>query len=326
MRKRCIFGYYILICSLVLFVGCGAGLDGGQDMSVTSGTAGNSQENAGGQTAGYITVAEAKAIALDNAGLVEEDVRFVRVHLDSESESPSYDLEFISANMEYDYKLGAATGEILSMNCEAGDYDLGNVSQSTMQAVNNPSEAGTGAAQPGAGTETAQPETGAAMPETGVGNEEGQYIGLETARNIALEHAGQKEEEVRFLHAKLEFEDRVWQYDVEFYHPSLHMEYDYDIDALTGEILSFDYDAEYSPEGEDGSMAGDGQINEEKAKQIALEYAGVAEENTQRLEIKLDYDDGRAEYEIEWCVGRTEYSCDVDAVTGEVLSFEKEFD
>lgn len=170
-----------------------------------------------------------------------------------------------------------------------------------------------------AGTETAQPETGA-------GNEEGQYIGLETARNIALEHAGQNEEEVRFLHTELEFEDRVWQYDVEFYHPSLHMEYDYDIDALTGEILSFDYDAEYSPEREDGSMAGDGQINEEKAKQIALEYAGVDEEDTQRLEIKLDYDDGRAEYELEWYVGRTEYSCDVDAVTGEVLSFEKEFD
>ena len=110
---------------------------------------------------------------------------------------------------------------------------------------------------------------------------------------IALEHAGQKEEEVQILHTKLEYEDRVWQYEVEFYHPELHIEYDYDIDALTGEILSFDMDTEYSPQGAGHSPANDGQIAEEKAKQIALEYADVAEEDTQRMKVEFDYD---------WCV------------------------
>ena len=40
----------------------------------------------------------------------------------------------------------------------------------------------------------------------------------------------------------------------------------------------------------------------------------------------IDYDDGRGEYEVEWSVGRTEYSCDVDAVTGAILSYDKELD
>ncbi len=306
MRKKYHVGFLIMVCMLSLFMGCSAESDGGQDLSALSGASEDSQENPGSQSAGYITVAEAKTISLDNAGLVEEDVRFVRVHLASESETPFYDLEFISVDMEYDYKVDAASGEILSMNSEAGDYNLENVPQGTSQDV------------------TAQPETGTAQSETG--NDEGQYIGLESAQNIALEHAGQKEEEVQILHTKLEYEDRVWQYEVEFYHPELHIEYDYDIDALTGEILSFDMDTEYSPQGAGHSPANDGQIAEEKAKQIALEYADVAEEDTQRMKVEFDYDDGRSKYEIEWYVGRTEYSCDVDAVTGEVLSFEKEFD
>ena len=144
---------------------------------------------------------------------------------------------------------------------------------------------------------------------------------------MALEHAGLKEEEVGFAHTKLELEDGIWQYDVEFYQDSTRTEYDYDIDALTGKILSFDHDAEYYPQGTGGdSPTGDVQITGDKAKEIALEYAGVAEEEAQFLEVSYDYDDGRAEFEIEWHVGRTEYACDVDAVTGEVLGFEKEFD
>ena len=62
------------------------------------------------------------------------------------------------------------------------------------------------------------------------------------------------------------------------------------------------------------------------AEQIALEYAGIAPADAQYLKAELDYDDGDAEYEIEWKVGTTEYSCDVDAVTGAILSYDKELD
>lgn len=350
MVKHMIFRSILLVCGLILFAGCSGktpgSISGGQEQQNSSVPAGQAnmpgqsdgqnlpgqseteggRENEEGQIAGSITMAEAKAAALGNAGLSEEEVRFVRVHLDSESGSSTYDLEFISANAAYDYRVNAVTGEILSMNCEIGDYDLESVPQGTLQAVATQPEPGAVQSEPG----VTQPEPGAAQSGPGTAQSdarEGQYIGLEAAKRVALEHAGLKEEEVGFAHTKLELEDGIWQYDVEFYQDSTRTEYDYDIDALTGKILSFDHDAEYYPQGAGGdSPAGDGQITGDKAKEIALEYAGVAEEEAQFLEVSYDYDDGRAEFEIEWHVGRTEYACDVDAVTGEVLGFEKEFD
>ena len=350
MVKHMIFRSILLVWGLILFAGCSGktpgSISGGQEQQNSSVPAGQAnmpgqsdgqnlpgqseteggRENEEGQIAGSITMAEAKAAALGNAGLSEEEVRFVRVHLDSESGSSTYDLEFISANAAYDYRVNAVTGEILSMNCEIGDYDLESVPQGTLQAVATQPEPGAAQSEPG----TTQPEPGAIQSGPGTAQSdarEGQYIGLEAAKRVALEHAGLKEEEVGFAHTKLELEDGIWQYDVEFYQDSTRTEYDYDIDALTGKILSFDHDAEYYPQGTGGdSPTGDGQITGDKAKEIALEYAGVAEEEAQFLEVSYDYDDGRAEFEIEWHVGRTEYACDVDAVTGEVLGFEKEFD
>ena len=350
MVKHMIFRSIFLVGGLILFAGCSGktpgSISGGQEQQNSSEPAGQAdmpgqsggqnlpgqseaeggRENEEGQIAGSITMAEAKAAALGNAGLSEEEVRFVRVQLDSESGSSTYDLEFISADAAYDYRVNAATGEILSMNCEIGDYDLESVPQGTLQAVATQPEPGAAQSEPG----STQPEPGAIQSGPGTAQSdarEGQYIGLEAAKRVALEHAGLKEEEVGFAHTKLELEDGIWQYDVEFYQDSTRTEYDYDIDALTGKILSFDHDAEYYPQGTGGdSPTGDGQITGDKAKEIALEYAGVAEEEAQFLEVSYDYDDGRVEFEIEWHVGRTEYSCDVDAVTGEVLSFEKEFD
>lgn len=149
------------------------------------------------------------------------------------------------------------------------------------------------------------------------------YIGSEAAKQAALEHAGLNVDDVRFVHADLELDDGSWKYDVEFYKDNI--EYDYDIDALTGAVLSFDQDAEHHQSEADTSMA-DEQITKDQAKQIALEYAGVAEGDVQRLKLELDHDDGRTRYEVEWHVGQMEYSCDVDAYTGEVLSFEEEPD
>lgn len=150
-----------------------------------------------------------------------------------------------------------------------------------------------------------------------------QYIGSEAAKQAALEHACLNADDVRFVHADLELDDGSWKYDVEFYKDSI--EYDYDIDALTGAVLSFDQDAEHYQHEADASTA-DEQITEEQAKQIALEYADVTEGDVQRLKLELDHDDGRVKYEVEWHVGQVEYSCDVDAYTGEILSFEEEPD
>ena len=62
----------------------------------------------------------------------------------------------------------------------------------------------------------------------------------EDAWNIALEHAGFSAEEVEGLRAEGEIDDGVPQYDVTFRVDRL--EYEYEIHAETGEILSFERD------------------------------------------------------------------------------------
>ena len=69
-----------------------------------------------------------------------------------------------------------------------------------------------------------------------------------------------------------------------------------------------------------------GRITEADAKQIALDHAGISESETDRLRVKLDYDDGVQEYEVTFYVGNREYDYDIDAATGTIRSFDSEID
>lgn len=63
---------------------------------------------------------------------------------------------------------------------------------------------------------------------------------LEEAQSIALKHAGFTADQVTALHAEYEIEHGVPLYDVEFRQG--YWEYDYEIHADTGEILSYSKD------------------------------------------------------------------------------------
>ena len=67
--------------------------------------------------------------------------------------------------------------------------------------------------------------------------------------------------------------------------------------------------------------AASAEITKEAALAIALEHAGVTEDQISWLKNKLDYDNGRKVYEIEFNVGRTEYDYDIDAVSGRILEY-----
>ena len=151
----------------------------------------------------------------------------------------------------------------------------------------------------------------------------GSYIGEAAAQQAALAHAGLDEASVSFVRTHLDWDDGRWKYEVEFYKDST--EYDYDIDAVTGDVLSYDYDAEYYTAPAAGTASG-ASLTADQAKQIALQHAGVAEADASRMEIGFDYEHGRAVYEIEWKVGWTEYNYEIDANTGDVLSYERDMD
>lgn len=62
-------------------------------------------------------------------------------------------------------------------------------------------------------------------------------------------------------------------------------------------------------------------IGEDRAKAIALEHAGVTEKEVRKLEVELDYDDGRMIYEVEFYLGTSEYEYEIDARSGLILEF-----
>ncbi|MBR3942036.1 MAG: PepSY domain-containing protein [Clostridia bacterium] len=67
-------------------------------------------------------------------------------------------------------------------------------------------------------------------------------------------------------------------------------------------------------------------IGEEKAKDIALEKAGLSASEVIFERTELDKDNGVWQYEVEFRKDRIEYSADIKADDGTILSFETDYD
>ena len=83
------------------------------DNSLTDDTTSNSQ-NGVNQPAGNISLEEATNIALTNANLSADSVRFLRTEMEYENNTLIYEIDFTHNDFEYDYKISAMTGEIIS--------------------------------------------------------------------------------------------------------------------------------------------------------------------------------------------------------------------
>ena len=144
-----------------------------------------------------ITADEAKRIALAHAKLVEKDVTFVKVEFEDNNRY-EYDVDFYSGNVEYDYEIDAVSGAILSADRDIENYVI-----------------------------PTQPSTAAANTQTS-------EISVEKAKQIALSHAGVGS--AKFKKAKLDYENGVKVYEIEF--KVGNMEYEYDINVVNGAIVS----------------------------------------------------------------------------------------
>lgn len=67
-------------------------------------------------------------------------------------------------------------------------------------------------------------------------------------------------------------------------------------------------------------------ITEKMAEDAALKHAGFKAEEVQRLRTTYDYDDGYEIYEVDFYKDGYEYDYDIDAVSGEILSYDKDHD
>lgn len=146
------------------------------------------------------------------------------------------------------------------------------------------------------------------------------YIGEDKAKTIAVEHAGLTVSGVNFTYVKLFHRYGIAKYEVEFW--ANNTEYDYDIDATTGDILSYDHDMEYNNYGGNNIPNTNVAITQEQAKVIVLQHANLSESQVTFVKAYLDYDDGIAEYEIEFYANNTKYEYTVNASTGSIVDFE----
>lgn len=220
-----------------------------------------------------------------------------------------------------DYDSDDSIWENIADAIEDIDEDAREKGIATSAAVENNTAAATTAAQPQPAatqpTATVAPAaTTAAQPKA---NNTSGDIGVEKAKEIAMSHAGVSAGSVSFVKAKLDYEDGVKVYDIEFY--SGNVEYDYEINAATGAIVSFDQDIENYAIPTQAATSG---ISADRAKQIALSHAGVS--GASFTKVDLDTDDGVRVYEIEFKVGNVEYDYDIDATSGAIISSSSEID
>lgn len=181
--------------------------------------------------------------------------------------------------------------------------------------------------------------------QTGTASAKG-YIGVDDAKTAAYAHAGVSASDVLYVETDFDSEHGVMVYEVEFYAGSV--EYEYDINALTGDVVKFEQEQTGNLAGNGSGNSGSGTgtgagtgnqygngassvdtgsfIGEAAAKAAALSDAGVSESEVTRLKCELDRDHGSYKYEIEFNVGRTEYEYEVDAYSGAILKAEQDYD
>ena len=147
-------------------------------------------------------------------------------------------------------------------------------------------------------------------------------IGAEKAKEIALQHAGVSASNAVFVKAEREYDDGRLTYDVDFY--AGNKEYDYEILAADGTILSYDADIEGYRIPSSTSSSSSGYIGVERAKEIALQHAGLSSSGVNFVKAEFDHDDGRAEYEIEFHHNFREYEYTIDAASGTILEAERD--
>ena len=235
---------------------------------------------------GRITEADAKQIALDHAGISESETDRLRVKLDYDDGVQEYEVTFYVGNREYDYDIDASTGTIRSFDSEIeDDYNIASAPSATRAATSSSS--------------------GAAITEA-------------EAKQIALDHAGVSESETERMRVKLGRDDGVQEYEVNFYVGN--REYDYDINAATGAIRS--YDSEIDDDYVSSTEAAGAAVSEDEAR--ATVVARVSGASASDVRLYLERDDGRLVYEGELIYNGTEYEFQIDATTGDVLDWESE--
>ena len=269
----------------------------------------------------YISMTQAQTAALDAANIEAADADVSSATLSEVAGVTCYKVEFTAGGRAYDYSINAETGEVLEMSVrdEAAPADAPQTDAPVSGTATAPASGTTTA--PASGSSHAASASVQAAHNT---NASAGKVDEARAKEIALTHAGVKAADATITKSKLDYEDGCQVYEIEFYvsGSSGYTEYDYEIDTATGKIVSYDHDAEsYAPPAQ--STNSGVKVTEATAKKTALSrVSGATEKDI--YEWKLDYDDGRTEYEGKIIYGGMEYEFTINAATGAVTEWDAE--
>ena len=159
-------------------------------------------------------------------------------------------------------------------------------------------------------------------------------IGKAAAAYAAEQYAGTAALDSVTAEVDSELDESPAHYEVELH--TAWGEFEYLVDAYTGNVLSGQKDllttastpnetTKLSNQKPDPSGTAQ-DIGYAKAKSIALNHAGVSENEAYDMDIELDDEDGTLVYEVEFKSGGMEYSYEINAATGAILKHESELD
>ena len=275
--------------------------------------------------AGTITLEEARDIALADAGVAREEAVFPEAKQDMERGVPVFEFKFYGGNVEYEYEINGQTGAVYSKKTTTyvSQDPAGTPPpvQTAPPASQPPATQPPATAKPTPAPATQPPATQAPRPT----QPSNSFIGSDAAKQAALADAGVSAGDARFTKVRMDYEDGVPVYEVEFY-TATH-EYDYEIHAQNGSVFHKEVEAHQTSSGNHhggtGTQTG-ADIGAEAAKNAALNHAGCAAGDVVFTKVERDYDDGWLIYEIEFYKGGLEYEFEIDGTSGAVLKFERD--
>lgn len=263
----------------------------------------------GTAAAGDVTETEAASIAMEHAGVKEDDALSLRVSQEEEDGVAVYDVEFATADRRYHCDVVRSSGEVLNFSYNAVTSGDDQADDGAAAQTSGTQESSASAAQ----TDDASAADAQQSTASSGAIDEAQ------ARSIALEHAGVAESDAAFYRVERDSDDVRAVYEVEFY--SGNTEYDYEISAETGEILSYDSDIE-GWAAQSGNAEGSAVTLEQARALVAERIPGASADSVQ---IEQDREDGRTVYEGEVYYDRTEYEFEIDASTGSFIKWSVDY-
>lgn len=291
MKKRYLFTVALLTLAMALS-GCQSGTN---EINSPSTSNNDSQVESHAPVKEYITMESAMYLSASSQKINSGEVTFTSVALNEGDES-KYEVEFVHDGYVYNVDVNAETGEINGEQRE----ELAPAEESNVAANN---------------------------------------IGREAAIKAAFEKAGFPEltaNDVERLLVKLDREDGRVEYEIDFIYNG--MEYEVDILASDGSILDFEKepadDDDYRDDDDDDNDDDDDDvkvdvnsgdyISKDEAVALALAHAQLSADDIKGLRVKLERDDGKVQYEIEFYSASTEYDYDIDATSGAIINFDRD--